>query len=486
MHLFDRRQRTGPRLVPVIVAALLSADLPGAALAQSSDTITLSRSDFQALMSRLERLEREVQDLKAGSVSATRNISPAKENAGPGTAGASVSSPSSSSESLPGPAPAASTSAPAAPSALAANSSTGTDVRPDGSEDDPVGYKYTNDGIEFRLGDSNLTVIGSVNRAITLSNDGQSTDALFVDNVYVPSRFGLVLESPPIGTTRLRGDLVFAYPYNPSNQTSQTERTVDPGFDVRRIQAVASSPDWGALFLGYGQQATDSISEQDLSNTANAGYASIPNMAGGLLFRQSDGTLSSTNVADVFDDMSPGRTVRLRYDTPSVQGLTLGGGYWDNQAFDVGLRYSAEADGYEVAAGIGYVNFAGSTEDTDKEHQVGASVAMLFGNGLNFALSTGFASQGSGRDDATNLYGKLGYTTDFWSVGSTSFSADAGISRDVAVDGDQATAFGIQATQDFDRWNAQAYIGFRRHALDREGIDFDPLYAAMAGMLFRF
>ena len=63
-----------------------------------------------------------------------------------------------------------------------------------------------------------------------------------------------------------------------------------------------------------------SITRIDLSDTDLLDYASVGDIAGGLLFAQND-AYTTTNVSSAFTDFDPGRQNRVRYDGRRSESL---------------------------------------------------------------------------------------------------------------------------------------------------------------------
>ena len=82
-------------------------------------------------------------------------------------------------------------------------------------------------------------------------------------------------------------------------------------FDDRWIDAQFTSKRFGKLYLGKGSTASDGTSEMDLSGTSVVGYASVEDMAGGILFYNDDtDALSTATVGSVFNDFDGSRAAR--------------------------------------------------------------------------------------------------------------------------------------------------------------------------------
>jgi hypothetical protein len=116
----------------------------------------------------------------------------------------------------------------------------------------------------------------------------------------------------------------------------------------------------GKIWVGQTSQATDGITEIQLSNT---GFFANQNTTAGGVFR----TVSSANTAgpqlrnfmggDSTDSAQIGEGNRrnlVRYDSPTIAGFQLQVSAGEDDFWDVALRYAGEHHGFKLAFGIGY------------------------------------------------------------------------------------------------------------------------------------
>jgi predicted porin len=218
----------------------------------------------------------------------------------------------------------------------------------------------------------------------------------------------------------------------------------------------------------------------DLSGTDVVQYSSVADMAGGFSFRTGDDAVVAF-IGDVFSNLDGlSRRDRIRYDSPKWGGFYASGSYMNGQTWDLAGRFAREWDAFgRLAAAIGYT---GAETQRDPYKQLNGSISWSHGSGFNLTLSAGNKDfDASGRNDATNFYGKVGYTRGKWA-----FSADYGVTEDLAQDGDEADTFGLAAV-----WNiwesVQFYGGYRYHSLDRDNVsDIEDVNAVMIGGRVRF
>jgi len=334
----------------------------------------------------------------------------------------------------------------------------------------------------------NIKLYGQVNKAVLFSDDGNSGNTYLVDNDNSSTRIGVQGTVNPNDKVEVGTRLEFEYQTNPSNLVNQEDKRVeDLGFEKRWLDLWVDTNAFGKFSLGWGSTASDGTSEMDLSGTGVIGYSSVADMAGGQLFYNTNtNTLSDTPINAVYSNMDGlGREERIRYDSPSFHGFVGSTSYIADGGGDFAVRYTAQMDAFKLAAAAAYAN-PGSTSAIT-EDQLAGSISVLHDSGFNGTFAMGTRDQkGAGVNDAGFFYTKFGYRGRWCPMGITSLSADFGRFSDFDVNGDDADTFGLQMVQDLQEWGSEAYIGYRFHKLDRNGVDFDNINAIMTGMRVKF
>ena len=311
-----------------------------------------------------------------------------------------------------------------------------------------------------------VTLSGQVDRALNIVNDGGSTKLYHVDNNASNSRLRI------IGTAGINEDLSlgtrieFAVAPDVSSQVSQTNQTPGTWFDQRWTELSLTSRTFGKLSLGKGDTASNTTAEMDLSRTDVVQYATIYDIAGGMLFRESAGdrALTTLKVSDVFqsrDGLS--RQSRLRYDTPALYGFSLAGSLVTNQRYDMALFWNGEGYGFRAVGAFAVSN----PRLGESGLQYDGSVSVLHNaTGLNLTLSGGLLERDTGKD-ATNLYGKLGWITNLTEMGHTAFGIDYTRSANLPASNDRGYSVGAAVVQAFSRYATDLYLQYRLYSLDR-------------------
>lgn len=257
---------------------------------------------------------------------------------------------------------------------------------------------------------------------------------------------------------------------------------------LEQLQEQVDTNALGKFSMGWGSTASDGTSEMDLSGTSVVGYSSVGDMAGGqLFFNDNTDSLSDTDIGDIFSNMDGlGRDERIRYDTTNLNGFIGSASYIADGGGDIAVRYNGEIEAFiKVAAAIAYSNPGSSSDVIDD--QLNGSVSVLFNSGLNGTVAMGSRDNKSdSRDDAEFFYTKIGYQADWCPIGVTSLAVDYGNYSDIRKNGDQADTFGFQMVQDFKKWAAETYLGYRFHKLDSNDGEYENINAIMTGMRIKF
>jgi len=314
-----------------------------------------------------------------------------------------------------------------------------------------------------------LTLSGQINPAFNVVDDGISTDVFIVDNDTSGTRFRLDADAP-LGETSIGATLEIGASPNNSYDVSQLASQTDADFNVRRAEVTFRDDRYGRLQLGKGSSAADDTAEYDLSMVAGPiMYAGVADIAGGIFF--TDGVdYSGLTVGAAFFDFDGDRLARLRYDTPMfgpLQGsvsygqndqwaaaVSLGGDYGEWSGWTLGT--------FTVLAAASVYN----PEDDSVDYAYTASGSVLHDpTGLSLTLSTGGQRLDEG-DDPSNLYAKIGWDTELWSLGPTGFGVDYTKGENISGDGDEGTSWGIAAVQRIAPYDIDLYAQLRRYSLD--------------------
>lgn len=322
-----------------------------------------------------------------------------------------------------------------------------------------------------------LAISGQINRAMSIADDGDKTDAYFVDSDASNTKVRFVGTALINDDLTMGGKLEVAFAPNESGDVNQNSQESGDFSDQRYADLTLTSKRYGMLYLGKGDTSSNGTAEVDLSGTDLIQYASTADIVGGLFFRQSSDDVlldgedgrPRVRVSDAFKDFDGlSRKSRLRYDTPNFHGFGLSGSVISDRRWDTALRWGG--DGYGVkaaaAAAVAYLH------EDDSDYQYSGSFSVLHEEtGLNFTFSTGTKDADNRDDDPYNMWGKIGWLTSLNSFGKTAFGIDYGHSENIAADDYEGDTFGVAVVQNFDDYATQVYFQYRNFSLDT---DDDP------------
>jgi competence protein ComGC len=346
----------------------------------------------------------------------------------------------------------------------------------------------TNKGVTSGSDKVKLVLSGQIHRAINIVDDGDNTEAYFVDSAASNSRFRLVgsAELPDDLTLGLRMEIAVAP--NISSDVNQNNSESGDYFDQRYTDLSLATKGYGQLFLGKGDTSSNNTAEVDLSGTDLVQYASIADIAGGMLFVRSDNDdLTKISVSDAFKDFDGlSRKSRLRYDTPTFYGAHLSTSWISDKRWDASLWWGGQGSGFKAAAAaaVAYINTERNGDDSD--YQYDGSFSILHeATGLNFTFSAG-KQEVDNQGDPANIWGKIGWKTDLVSYGQTAFGVDYGESTNLVSDRDDGYSYGATVVQAFNNYGAEFYAQYRVFSLDHAATDVEDINVATVGTRVKF
>ncbi len=333
-----------------------------------------------------------------------------------------------------------------------------------------------------------LVLSGQVNRALNVVDDGDNTEAYFVDNSASGSRFRLV------GAAKLDDDLTLGtrielgFSPNTSSQVSQDDMASGDSFDQRYADISLDSKRYGKIFLGKGDTSSNNSAEVDLSGTDVVQYASIADIAGGMEFVESSGDdLSGIRVSDAFKDFDGlSRKSRIRYDTPTFYGAHLSTSWISDKRWDASAWWGGKGYGFNVvsAAAMAYINTEKNGEDSDWQYD--GSFSILHENtGLNLTFSAG-KQDVDNQGDPSNVWVKGGWRADLVDYGTTSFGIDYGKSTNLTTAKDDGYSVGATVVQVFNDYGAEFYAQYRVFSLDNDDRNVEDINVATIGTRVKF
>jgi hypothetical protein len=362
--------------------------------------------------------------------------------------------------------------------------------------------------LEIKSGSDKVQVqfYGEIDRAIMYADDGKQDNVFHVDNTHSETRVGLNGEVAAEKLT-VGGSVELLWQANPSNMVSMEEESISGEFAEELVEAYFDFSKAGKISLGFGAMASDGASEVDLSGTDIAGNVGVADAGGGFFFYDNAsnsygtddatvGTAFQRHCCELFNRIAAdglGKKNRVRYDTPTFGGFSIGIAAGEQEIFDASLSYSGEFGETQFEAMAAWADHGNLDDELGNYTQLNASASVLFPFGLN--LTAGYGTRDiddmpAGGDDPVFTYGKVGWICDqLFSVGSTAVSADYGVYENASVldAGQEGKAVGVQLVQEISDWNTQLYAAWRNFSLeDSTGADYEDISLLMAGARFSF
>lgn len=335
-----------------------------------------------------------------------------------------------------------------------------------------------------------VKLYGQVDRGFLYADDGKDSKGYFVDNKNSTTRMGIDAKAKVTDDFSVGSKIEYEIVTDSSNDVNpdHSVNATSTNFSKRHLDAFLISNSMGKLSLGHGSTASDGTSEVDLSGTSVVAYSSVSDLAGGQLFTDvmlSDAR-STTSIKGTFNNMDGlSRQDRIRYDSPSFAGFSLGGSAIQGDAYDLALKYSQKFSALTVAAALAYATPGDLNTKADKAYN--GSLSILHGSGLNFTAATGTTTWDDGtRDDANYWYGKLGYQAKLNNWGPTCFSIDYGKFDDWSKNEDEGDSYGIALVQQLKDYGTELFVAYRLYSMDRVKTDYNDISAIMAGTRIKF
>jgi len=365
-----------------------------------------------------------------------------------------------------------------------------------------------------------LTVGGRVNQGVLYAEQGPNDQAFVVDNDNSASRFEFNAETQ-FGAWSSGVEIEISAEVNSTDEidfgaNQGNEDQLDDIGEFRVATWYLEHPRYGHVAVGRGDTAAEDTTFADLSGTTLAAAADVDDPVGGLNFITDRGT-DLGDADGFFDTLDDSRDSRILYSTPSFAGVRAHASLNndaeslnpnDNPAGDglspsLALTYAAEIRAFAVEAAAGWRREDTATGDDDI-FTGSASVMSPWGISVTLAGSTAdienpaVTDAGNSVDAPTMIYGKLGYQTTVFAVGSTSFSidyyaGDNGPARFAAPGGalPEATSYGLGAVQKLTPLATELYLGIRRHEVDDvfvqgQEAEVDEMLSVLSGARVRF
>lgn len=335
-----------------------------------------------------------------------------------------------------------------------------------------------------------LEFYGQLSGAFLSFDDGVSTDQHLGNNGNSTSRLGFTLDHDAgVGQLRFRFETALGLATTSDFSQNDTPEALD--WDRTELRKVELSLDtrYGKVSAGQGSMASDGAGEVDDSGTSMAAYAAIDDLVGGYRLRDSDGNLTEQTMGDVFFDTDGARRLRVRYDTPTVGGVTVAFAYGkevlaeddDDTYYDTALNWQYDFGTFEIktAVGVAWTDFE---DDKGRQGQNVASVSITHQSGLSVNVGTGHIYS----DGGDWSYAKLGYTGDWIEAGQTRVAVEYYHSSGFGTESMSARIVGLMAVQKLDALDTDLFAGVRRYEANDDTRSYKTADSVMVGARWSF
>lgn len=334
-----------------------------------------------------------------------------------------------------------------------------------------------------------IKISGQVNRLLMYANDGEDHTVFNADNINSSTRFRFVGEKEFAAGLSAGVNWEVEYTSQRSSSVAFGNRsggqTSGPTFGERHGEAFFRSDKFGKLSLGQGDGANNGNMEIDLSGTSVIQYSGITDLGAAFKFRR--GAVVGPTIGSTINNFDfESRYDRVRYDSPALGPLVLSGSYGnkgENSVFELGGRVATALPGGQLAGAFGWSRLKDDATRGDID-TYGTSVSFLADNGLN--ATAAYSTNSDDVNGATTsrsgkfYYGKVGYKTGMHAV-----AVDIGRGKDVALNDDKSTVYGIGYVVTPKPW-LEFYGQVKQHDLNRAGTDFDKVTFVVAGTRIKF
>ena len=325
---------------------------------------------------------------------------------------------------------------------------------------------------------------GQINRAAMYVDDGTTGKWFFVDNENSSTRFRFTGDNEFENSWKVGIVWEVEMQSNSSNEVSMDESDIgDVKLKERKLEFWVGH-EYGKLWMGQGDMASNSTAEVDLSGTTVAAYSSPADIAGAFEFQDNGAGIGVTvgGSRSNFDGLS--RQDRVRYDTPKFAGFYGSASVAGDSRWDAALRYSGDFGWAKLAAAGAYADLGtsekASATNVGKDAIISASGSMLFDFGLNLTLAYGKRDQDN--TDPWNWFGKVGYKFLEKHAASIQYSR----TKHLSAKDDEGDSFALAYV--YSPWKSVEFYGtYMLHMLDRDvGDDPDDITALFFGGRVKF
>jgi hypothetical protein len=278
-----------------------------------------------------------------------------------------------------------------------------------------------------------LDIYGQLNRTLLLWDDGFDSGTFVVDNHTSSSRIGMIGQAAiaPGWTAGYRLEIETAFPsshevFNGPGGSDGLVESFGTGLRMRQSYWEIASRDLGRFSVGFQSPATDDVTLINLGSRMNDAAVHFNNNFGIRLDMATPFVTTDLKWGQIAHNIDSLRGNFVRYDTPVLQGFLLSTA-WNDDVWDVALRYQNGAADFRFAGGVGYMK----DRLLDFDDVRGSTSLLHAPTGLYVSAAGGWRETALkvpiDADAAYFYYGQFGIARQWFSPGKTTLYVDHGI-----------------------------------------------------------
>lgn len=266
-----------------------------------------------------------------------------------------------------------------------------------------------------------------------------------------------------------------------TNSTLTASNDTDGGdswFSQRHAYLAFEHATMGTLTIGHTSEATDGIVE--FGGVGDLQFGTGPIFANGVHVQTSnaaDNVFTTLTTSSFFHSANGGRTDVLRYDTPSFGGVSGSVSYANNGTVSVAGFFGGKFGGFEVNAGVGYMNVAANSGN---DSNLGGGITVGHESGISVDFNAGTSSGGGGGLDGQSWAVGANYAASLTALGTTTFRIAYMKSEDATVKDDEGKAYLIGVEQETGA-GASFYLAYQLIEVDRAATNYEDVSSIVAG-----
>jgi hypothetical protein len=293
-----------------------------------------------------------------------------------------------------------------------------------------------------------VTLAGRVHRSIHYIDDGKHDQIFQGSGISSNSEIWLTAEGKLTESVSMGAYMRWDIPKNDSSHSFGSTTGAAASTDLDATGTLAKyeyiyfkSASMGTLSMGAIEPAADGTI--DTHNGAFAGDAQAYLSATDITLNT--GAFSGTEATSIIGKVDPALdTNRIRYDSPSFSGFSVGGDLEQGGGGSVALKYSGTIAGLAVGVAAGYEADGGGTSIK------GGSVKLKHSTGIHASVNYGKQNVENSTADPEYWRVVAGYDAKMNSLGNTNISLYWEKTEDKTTKGNKGEAMGIGIGQKLD------------------------------------